>query len=118
VAFDLCGDFGFEFATEAGIMNLRMAKPKPITKYILTAHAKEEMARRQISEDDVVEIMAAPEQVEAVRQGRNVYQSRIEAGKLTKKYLLRVFVDIDRQPAEVVTVYRTSKITKYWRTDK
>jgi hypothetical protein len=30
-------------------------------------------------------------------------------------YLLRVFVDIDRQPPDVVTVYRTSKITKYWK---
>jgi hypothetical protein len=27
----------------------------------------------------------------------------------------RVFVDVDRSPAEVVTVYRTSRIAKYWR---
>jgi hypothetical protein len=27
----------------------------------------------------------------------------------------KVFVDIDREPAEVVTAYRTSKIAKYWR---
>ena len=33
-------------------------------------------------------------------------------------YLLRVFVDTDREPPEVVTVYRTSKITKYWRADQ
>jgi hypothetical protein len=32
-----------------------------------------------------------------------------------KVYLVRVFVDVDRQPAEVVTVYRTSKVSKYWR---
>jgi hypothetical protein len=30
-------------------------------------------------------------------------------------YLVRVFVDVDRTPAEVVTVYRTSKMAKYWR---
>jgi hypothetical protein len=30
-------------------------------------------------------------------------------------FLLRVFVDVDRQPLEVVTAYRTSKIEKYWR---
>jgi hypothetical protein len=29
--------------------------------------------------------------------------------------LVRVFVDVDRTPAEVVAVYRTSKIAKYWR---
>jgi len=39
-------------------------------------------------------------------------------GKPAKNYLLRVVVDIDREPPEVVTVYRTSKIAKYWRTEK
>jgi hypothetical protein len=48
-----------------------------------------------------------------VRPGRDVLQSRIVlAGKMD---LLRVFVDVDRDPAEVVTVYRTSRIAKYWR---
>jgi len=28
--------------------------------------------------------------------------------------LLRVFVDIDRVPEEVVTVYLTSRVAKYW----
>ena len=37
-------------------------------------------------------------------------------GEPEKEYLVRVFVDIDRDPAEVVTVYRTSKIDKYWET--
>jgi hypothetical protein len=50
-----------------------------------------------------------------VRSGRDVLQSRIVVAG--KKYLLRVFVDIDRQPAEVVTVYRTSRVAKYWRAD-
>jgi hypothetical protein len=49
----------------------------------------------------------------AVRHGRDVLQSRTwVAGNA---YLVRVFVDIDRDPAEVVTVYRTSRIAKYWR---
>jgi hypothetical protein len=50
-----------------------------------------------------------------VRPGRVVYQSRVEFGEPSQRYLLRVFVDIDRRPAEVVTAYRTSKIEKYWR---
>ena len=95
-----------------------MAKPKPITNYRLTEHAQDQMARRQISQDDVADVLAAPEQIQAVRQGRNVYQSRIKTGKPPKRYLLRVFIDIDREPPEVVTVYRTGKITKYWRVDK
>jgi hypothetical protein len=32
-----------------------------------------------------------------------------------KDYLIRVFVDIDREPAEVVRAYRTTKIEKYWK---
>jgi hypothetical protein len=95
-----------------------MTKAKPIKNYRLTTHAKEEMNRRQISTDEVASILAAPEQIQYVRQGRDVYQSRIEAGKPPQKYLLRVFVDIDREPPEVVTVYRTSKIAKYWRVGK
>ncbi len=94
-----------------------MANPKPISRYRLTDHAKDEMARRQISEEDVAKVLAVPEQAETVRQGREVYQSRIESGEPPKTCVLRVFVDIDREPPEVVTVYRTSKITKYWRAD-
>jgi hypothetical protein len=44
-----------------------------------------------------------------------VYQSKLGVGDPPKEYLLRIFVDIDRNPPEVVTVYRTSKIEKYWR---
>ncbi len=93
-----------------------MAKhPKSITTYSLTDHARFEMARRQISEAEVERVLAAPEQTECVREGRAVYQSRIELGEPSKTYLLRVVVDIDRQPAEVVTMYRSSKVQKYWR---
>jgi Domain of unknown function (DUF4258) len=90
---------------------------KPITTYRLTDHAQLEMARRQISAAEVARVLAAPEQTECVREGRVVYQSRIELGKPPKPYLLRVVVDIDRQPPGVVTVYRSSKVQKYWRSE-
>ena len=86
---------------------------EPIDNYLVTSHAALEMRRRGIEEGVVRQVLAAPEQRHAVRPGRDVLQSRIAlAGKT---YLLRVFVDIDRDPAEVVTVYRTSRIAKYWR---
>lgn len=88
---------------------------KFITNYRITDHAREEMTRRQITEEDVARVLAAPEQTETVREGRQVYQSRLSLGEPPRLYLLRVFVDIDRVPAEVVTVYRTSKVAKYWR---
>jgi len=31
---------------------------------------------------------------------------------------LRVFVDVRREPPEVVTAYWTSKVEKYWRARK
>lgn len=88
-----------------------------ITKYHLTGHAQEEMLLRQISEEEVAKVLAAPEQTEPVREGREVYQSRIQLGEPPRVYLLRVFVDIDHEPPGVVTVYRTSKVEKYWRPD-
>ena len=70
--------------------------------------------RRQVDETDMAKVLSTPEQTEVIRSGRAVYQSRIRVGDPPKSYLLRVFVDVDREPPDVVTVYRTSKIEKYW----
>lgn len=86
---------------------------EPVRRYVITPHAAFEMQRRKIAGAIVRGVLAAPEQRHAVRAGRDVLQSRII---LTgKTYLVRVFVDHDRSPAEVVTVYRTSRIARYWR---
>jgi hypothetical protein len=73
------------------------------------------MSRRSISEADVAVVMAQPEQREIVRESRWLFQSRFVVGTPPKTYLIRVFVDVGRDPWEVVTVYRTSKVGKYWR---
>ena len=78
----------------------------------LSTHATSEMARRGISPEQVRAVLQAPGQREQVRPNRVVCQSVIEDGG--RRYLVRVFVDIDREPPEVVTAYRTSKIEKYW----
>lgn len=85
----------------------------PIAEFRITSHAAFEIARRGIDESLVQAVLAAPEQRYALRPGRDVLQSKISFGGRT--YLLRVFVDVDRTPAEVVTVYRTSNVAKYWR---
>jgi hypothetical protein len=81
--------------------------------YLITAHAAFEMQRRGILESTVRGVLAAPEQRHTVGADRDVLQSRVRFRG--KTYLVRVFVDKDRNPAEVVTVYRTSRIAKYWR---
>jgi hypothetical protein len=90
-------------------------KPNPITDFVITAHAAMELERRGLSEEMVRRVLANPEQGADVRVGRIVLQSRMDMGQPAKEYLMRLFVDIDRRPAEVVTAYRTSKISKYWR---
>ena len=86
-----------------------------LQNYVLTDHARWEMQRRSITEAHVTAILTAPEQREEIRPGRCVCQSRLIFGEPPKVYLVRVFVDIDRDPPEVVSVYRTSKVQKYWR---
>lgn len=90
-------------------------KPNPITDFVITAHAAMELERRGLSEEMIRRVLTNPEQGEDVRTGRIVLQSRVNMGQPAKEYLVRVFVDSDRRPAEVVTAYRTSKISKYWR---
>lgn len=84
-----------------------------IREYAIGPHAALEMERRGLDDAMVRQVLTAPEQREGVRAGRDVLQSRVvfEGGPC----LVRVFVDVDRTPAEVVAVYRTSKIAKYWR---
>jgi hypothetical protein len=75
------------------------------------------MERRGISEEEIARVLSTPEQSDLVRPGRVVYQSRLEFEEPGKIHLLRVFVDVDRQPAEIVTAYRSSKVEKYWKSE-
>ena len=88
---------------------------EPISEYVVTSHAESEMERRGIDHATLQRVLTAPEQRDTVRPGRDVLQSRLAMDE--KEYLVRVFVDLDRKPPEVVTVYRTSKIAKYWRNE-
>ena len=85
----------------------------PITDYILTDHAVRELRRRGLEKREIDEVLKNPGQRWDLRPSRAVLQSKTKQDET--EYLLRVFVDIDRKPAEVVTAYRTSKIAKYWR---
>ena len=87
----------------------------PMKKIILTDHALLQMHRRGIAEKDVKKIIRNPGQIEEVRSGRVIMQSCILKGKPEKEFLIRVIVDLSGDNYKVVTVYRTSKIDKYWR---
>ena len=68
-----------------------------LSEAILTLHAREQLLARGMDEAPVRLTLEKPDGVSPVRPGRVVAQ------KLFDKHLLRVFVDIDRTPPEVVT---------------
>ena len=90
---------------------------EPIREFVLTDHARFELARRGLAEDVVVAVLSQPEQRWELRLGRHVLQSKISGGEPPKTYIVRVIVDIDAVPAAVVTAYRTSKLLKYWKVE-
>ena len=79
----------------------------------LSKHVQEEMARRGIPLAVIESVLAPP--VQKVPEHGNVvcYQSKVEINQ--KLYLVWVMVNETATPAKVVTVYRTSKINKYWK---
>jgi hypothetical protein len=69
------------------------------------------MKRRGIRPSQVIAVIRDPGQVLPSAKGRQIYQSLMgPKGKL----LLRVVVKEDVDAYHVVTVYKTSKVAKYW----
>jgi hypothetical protein len=81
-----------------------------LSQAVISGHAASQMAKRSIDEAEVRAVLSRPESIEPARPGRVVAQG------MAGVQLLRVIVDVDRRPAEVVTAYRTNKIAKYRRT--
>lgn len=87
--------------------------PPPFAGARLSAHALDSLRERDIGVDALRQVLAAPERWEQVRPGRIVCQGVVEQDG--RQYLLRVFIDVNPPPGRIVTVYRTSKMTKYRR---
>ena len=88
----------------------------PVVRYVIVPHAAFEAKRRGIDRAIIQAVLSAPDQRLTVRPGRVVLQSRLGVG--VRSYLVRVVVDVDRDPAEVVTAYRTTKLAKYWKDER
>ncbi len=82
---------------------------------IFTEHARFEMGWRQISEELVKTIVANPNQRYITGKGKVVLQSKYENSIEGKEMLLRVIGKEIDDNFIVITVYKTSKIEKYWR---
>ena len=82
---------------------------------IFGPHSLEQLAKRGITEEVVRTALASGPRVDAVRPGRVVAQALIAPEANGRLYVIRIFMDVDRSPPVIVTVYRSSKLTKYWR---
>lgn len=83
-------------------------------RYRISRHAMEEMDRRGISPELLDSVLLVPEQTVPGKDGLTIFQSltKFSDGRV---FLVRAVVNTIVDPIVVVTVYRTSKIDKYWR---
>lgn len=81
----------------------------------ISNHAREQMKERGISEEMVLGIISFPQQTIPNGPEKQIYQSIQYFEEDKRNFLVRVFVNIVKQPNLVITVYRTGKIEKYWQ---
>ena len=84
-----------------------------MTSYTITKHAAEEMEERGITAEVLDQVMQSPGQVVTERDDLVAYQAVLHFADCGNM-LVRAIVD-PSNPKRVITVYRTSKIAKYWR---
>ena len=81
---------------------------------IITEHARFEAQRRGIDLELVLSIIEHPQQKVPSKKNRFVLQGKYHDKITEKEMLLRVIVESTGSTLKVVSVYRTSKIDKYW----
>ena len=77
-------------------------------------HAHEQMLLRGIAYETVNDVVSFPDQtiVNEDEPTKVIYQSLIKENNTM--FLLRVFVDTEKEPNVIITVYKTTKISKYY----
>jgi hypothetical protein len=80
-------------------------------EYTISQHASEQMTKRVISKTIVNNVLNQPDQI--IRKANyTIYQSILKEN--AKRYLYRVFVNTNKKPNVVITIYKTSKTDKYY----
>ncbi|GAB3922845.1 DUF4258 domain-containing protein [Larkinella terrae] len=80
-------------------------------EFELSRHAIEQMTLRGISVKVVHEVLNNPDKIIPDGIGQVIYQAIVI--QADKTYLIRIFVNSEKTPNLVKTVYRTSKLSKY-----
>ena len=83
-------------------------------KIIFSKHAEIELIRRKIEKKLALNIIKNPQQKSRF-ENLYIYQSKYFDKNIGKEMLLRVFIKEGLKGLEVITLYKTSKIKKYWK---
>jgi len=81
---------------------------------VFSRHASEQMIRRGINQETVMQVVSYPDQIIADIDDSTlvIYQSLINENN--QIFLLRVYVNRTKHPNVIVTLYKTTKISKYY----
>ncbi len=79
----------------------------------LAPYALVQMQERGLTEVAVREAVENPDQVVRGKGRRQIAQKRMQ--EADREYLLRVIYEEAASEVTVVTAYKTSKVSKYWR---
>ncbi len=83
-------------------------------KVIITDHALFEAMRRGITEESINSVVNNPQQKLPSKKGRVIVQNKYYDESNNKEMLLRVIGTETTEGFTVITVYKTSRISKYW----
>lgn len=83
-------------------------------KVIYLQHALDRMLERGIEKDKIDLAVINPDQI-VLEEGRFVAHKKYFDKVLKKEYLYRIFFERYENKIIVVSVYKTSKINKYWK---
>lgn len=78
-----------------------------------TEHALQDLAAREISREEADRSLTKPDRIADGRKPRLIYQRRYRDALLDQDMLLRVVVEETELERVVVTLYKTSKLSKY-----
>ena len=81
-------------------------------RIIYSRHAEEQVKEREISKQLINNILQKPQQVLAAKKGRKIAQSIVKLEGI--EFLIRIIYVEKYDFYEVITVYKTTKIVKYW----
>lgn len=74
-------------------------------------HSREQMEARKISEEIILNALNNPDQI--IKEEYAIVYQKI-AHENAGKFLIRIFVNENVVPGLIITVYKTSKISKYY----